>query len=222
MLVLSVRSIGSRCSTKKLAAPFESVLPWAVTIERANWSHGTFFATLSPHEAVERPHRRAPAASATRPATGPTTCRPSNRRTPGCRAVGRPAWRACPGRDPRGRPRPGRPAAACRWRRGRRGGGTRRRRHPATAGSAARRAWRGSSRRSGCSAAPWRRRSDRAWCRYGDGHRDAADPAGEPDRDVRLAPAGDLEPAGVVDRATVSSVLANLAQCVTSSTRPSE
>ncbi len=47
MLALSVRSIGSRCSTKKLAAPFESVLPWAVTIERANLSQGTFLATLS-------------------------------------------------------------------------------------------------------------------------------------------------------------------------------
>src|SRR5262249_38774247 len=46
MLELSVRSIGSRWSTKKLAAPLRRVPPLAVTIVRANRSQGTFSATL--------------------------------------------------------------------------------------------------------------------------------------------------------------------------------
>ena len=39
-VVVSARFGGSSCSAKKLAAPFSSVLPFAVTMARANWSQG--------------------------------------------------------------------------------------------------------------------------------------------------------------------------------------
>ena len=56
MLTLSVRSVGSRCRTKKLAAPFVCVLPWAVMMERAELvPRGVAFDVVS-HETVEGPH----------------------------------------------------------------------------------------------------------------------------------------------------------------------
>ena len=46
----------------------------------------------------------------------------------------------------------------------------------------------------------WAKTLESSLASNGDGHRDAADPAGEPDRDERLAPAVDLELAGIVHR----------------------
>ena len=67
MLVLSVRSIGSRWSTKKLAAPFEQRAPLGRDDRAGEPVPRQVLGHALADEPVERPHRRGGQLAATRP-----------------------------------------------------------------------------------------------------------------------------------------------------------